>query len=245
MNSSDFYFRFNQSTSLKHFEIVDRSLSSSDLCRVANIPSHIPVKLLYDNQCSCTIYYLYRHLHHKLLLSTLKDLAPLCYSNMSFDEIEYAENECLFQNQISDCQQMEGEIQINIPQGICQDKFNTKNKPKTNSSFVIILIILACLISSIAGIYILYSNNRRLLSWNFLMKCINRNRQSSTSYQQLTQESNNEMRKIIVKYNSTTQQAQPFLATDKSDFIQSNDHDEDIPFRLNTNQINDVEDNTL
>ncbi|CAF5218619.1 unnamed protein product, partial [Rotaria magnacalcarata] len=54
LNSSDFYFRFNQSTSLQRLIILDPSLSSSDFCRIANIPAHISVKLLHTYQCSCT-----------------------------------------------------------------------------------------------------------------------------------------------------------------------------------------------
>jgi flagellar basal body-associated protein FliL len=140
---------------------------------------------------------------------------------------------------------MEGEIQINIPQEICQDtsKFNN-NKSEKNSSIIFILIIPVCLILTIVCIYILFSNNPRSLSSKFhLPKYFNRNRrrESPNSYHQLTQESNNEMRKIIVKYNSTTQQTQPYLDTDKSDFI----HEQNITLKLNTNPINDVEDNTL
>ncbi len=260
MNSSDFYFRFNESTSLKRLEIIDRSLSSNDLCHIANIPSHIPIKLLYDNQCSCTVYYLYRHLHRKLLPSILKDLTPLCYINMSLDEIEYAEHRCSFTTKIYDCQQMEGQIQINIPQGICQDNFKlTKTNTKTKSSFIFILIILGCLTFSITCIYILFSKHRRFFSWNFLPNYFNHYRRqrltiySADSYQQLThidhQESNNRGRKLVVKYNSTTKQTQPYLDIEKSDFLVSNNIDqeqnEDITLKLNTNPMSDMEDNAL
>ncbi|CAF1158590.1 unnamed protein product [Rotaria sordida] len=258
MNSSNFYFRFNQTSSLERIEIIDRSLSSNDFCRISNIPSHILVKLLFNNQCSCTIYYLYRYVYRKLLQSTtLKDLTPFCYSNMSFDDIEYLENECLFKNKINNCQQIEGEIQINIPQGICQEnlKLNQKNKLEKNLSLKLILIIFGCLIFSITCIYILFSNNRRSSLWNFIPKYFHRYRYqkllifSTDSDEQLTpidqQESNNKIKRIIVMYNATTEQIQPYFATDEIDFISSNDNREnrDITFQINTNPMNEIEDN--
>ncbi|CAF1387606.1 unnamed protein product [Rotaria sordida] len=258
MNSSNFYFRFNQTSSLERIEIIDRSLSSNDFCRISNIPSHILVKLLFNNQCSCTIYYLYRYVYRKLLQSTtLKDLTPFCYSNMSFDDIEYLENECLFKNKINNCQQIEGEIQINIPQGICQEnlKLNQKNKLEKNLSLKLILIIFGCLIFSITCIYILFSNNRRSSLWNLIPKYFHRYRYqkllifSTDSDEQLTpidqQESNNKIKRIIVMYNAITEQIQPYFATDEIDFISSNDNREnrDITFQINTNPMNEIEDN--
>jgi hypothetical protein len=145
-NSSDFYLRFNRSTSLQRIEILDRSLFSEDLCRIFNIPSHIPVKLLPDNPCSCTVYYLYR----RLIPSIPK---PLCYMNMSRNEIEFAENACAFENQIFNCRQMEGDIQINIPQGICQYEIKP-NTPRKNTP-IYFFIIFACLIFVITCVYIL------------------------------------------------------------------------------------------
>jgi hypothetical protein len=215
MNSSDFYFRFNQSTSLQRLEILDRSLSSNDLCRISNIPSHIPVKLLYDNQCSCTVYYLYRHLRHKLLSSILKELTPICYFNMSLNEIEYAENECSFKNKIYDCQQMEGEIQINIPQGICKkdskpnNNNNNSNRNSSISSFFIFLSIFGCSIFCITCIYGIFSRNS-------LPKYFHRRQKlpihSANSYQELNPQESR--RKFIVKYNSTTNQTEPHLDPD-------------------------------
>lgn len=160
-NSSDFYFRFNQSISFKLIEILDRFLSPNDFCRISNIPSHVPIKLLSDTSCSCTVYYLYRY---HLDRSILKKITPTCYSNMSSNEIELEENECSFENKISHCQQMDGEIQINIPQGIClKDLTPTKlynNNNNKISSFIIFLILFPCLIFFITCIYVLFSNYR-------------------------------------------------------------------------------------
>ena len=152
-NSSDFYLRFNRSTSLQRLEILDRWLYPEDLCRIFNIPSHIPVKLPADNPCSCTVYYLYR----QLVPSISK---PLCYMNMSRNEIEFSENACAFENQIYNCQQMEGDIQINIPQGMCQYEIKSKT-PRKNMS-IYFVIIFACLIFVITCIYILcFSSNSK------------------------------------------------------------------------------------
>ncbi|UJR10700.1 hypothetical protein I4U23_014893 [Adineta vaga] len=271
MNSSEFYFRFNKSISLKLLEIVDRSLSSQDLCHVANIPSHIPIKLTSDTLCSCTVYYLYRHLHRKLLQSDLNDLTPLCYRNMSLDDIEYAEHECSFDTKIHNCQQMEGQIEIDIPQGICEDNLRLNNKKqqqqqiKRKSSFktvIFILILLGCLIFSITCIYVLFSKDKRLPSWNLFQKYLTHYRRqkltiySADSYQQLTHidqhEPTTKRRKLLVKYNSTTDRTQPYLDIDKSDFIISNDddgddheHNEDLTLKLNTNPMSDIEDNAV
>ncbi|CAF1499236.1 unnamed protein product, partial [Adineta steineri] len=275
MNSSDFYFRFNESISLKRLEIIDRSLSSNDLCHVANIPSHIPIKLIYDNQCSCTVYYLYRYLRRKLLPSALNDLTPSCYRNMSLDEIEYVEHECSFDTKIHNCQQMEGQIQIDIPQGICENNFklnknkninnNQSDKKSSFSIFILILIIIGCLTFSVTCIYIVMSKSRRFPLWDAFQRYVHHYRRqkltiySADSYQQLThidqQEPTNKRRKLIVKYNSTTDQTQPYLdMAERSDFIVSNNKDddddeeqqnEDHTLKLNTNPMSDIEDNLV
>ncbi|CAF0896471.1 unnamed protein product [Rotaria sp. Silwood1] len=259
INSSNYYLRFNQLTSLERIEIIDRSLSSNDFCRISNIPSHILVKLLFHNQCSCTIYYLYRHLYRKLLRNTLENLTPFCYSNMSFDDIEYTENRCSFKNKINNCQQMEGEIQMNIPQGICQENLKlNKNKSEKNLSFlslILILIIIGCLIFTITCIYILFSNNRSLSLSNFISKYFHHYRYqkllrfSADSSEQLTpndqQEFNNKIRKIIITYDATTEQIQPYLDTDHNDFIALNNNHENrnITLILNTNPMSEIEHN--
>lgn len=220
INSSDFYFRFNQSISLQRLEILDRWLSSEDLCRIFNIPSHIPVKLLSDNPCSCTVYYLYRQ-----LLPSIP--TPLCYMNMSRNEIESAEIACAFENQIYNCQQMEGEIQINIPQRICQNEFKSNN-PNKNNTFIFFLIIFGCLIFGII-ICIYFSSSSNLFSKYFHPS--QRQRLpifSADSYQQLTQINQQESRRQIgVTYNSTTEQTQPYLDI------------EDLTLKLNTNPMSD------
>ncbi|CAF1556077.1 unnamed protein product [Adineta ricciae] len=273
MNSSDFYFRFNKTISLKLLEIVDRSLSSQDLCRVVNIPSHIPMKLLPDTSCSCTVYYLYRHLHRKLLQSDLNELTPTCYRDMSLDDLEYAEHECSFETKINNCQQMEGEIQIDIPRGICENnvrlmnKNNNKQQPsKKKSSFttaIFLLILVGCIIFAVSCMYVLFSKDKRLPSWDTLQKHLMHYRRqkltiySADSYQQLThidqQELTTKRRKLLVRYNSTTDRTQPYLDVDKSDFIVSNnvnddddeEHDEDFTLKLNTNPMSDIEDNVV
>ncbi|CAF4920221.1 unnamed protein product, partial [Rotaria sp. Silwood2] len=87
MNSTDFYFRFNQSITLERLEILDRILTDNDLCRIVDIPAHIPIKILSNNLCSCSVFYLYRRLRHILNPLVLKDLTPLCYFNMSLYDI--------------------------------------------------------------------------------------------------------------------------------------------------------------
>jgi hypothetical protein len=53
----------------------------------------------------------------------------------------------------------------------------------------------------------------------------------------------NKMMKIVVKYNSTTEQTQPYIHTHKSDFIVSNQQpNEDVTLKLNTNPLSDIED---
>jgi hypothetical protein len=177
LNSSDFYFRFNQSISLQRLEILDRLLSSEDFCRIFNIPLHIPVKISSDNPCSCTIYYLYRQLLPSIIPT------PLCYMNMSRNEIQSAESACKFENQIYNCQQMEGEIQINIPQGICQNELKSNISKKNTPIFF--LIILGGLTFGITCIYILYFSS----TWNRFSKYYHHSR-----------------RHISVKYNSTIEQ---------------------------------------
>ena len=243
MNSSDFYFRLNQSISLQRIEIVDRSLSSHDFCRISNIPSHIPIKLLYDNECSCPIYYLYRHLRHKLIPSILKDLTPLCYLNMSLNDIEHIENECSFKSKISDCQQMEGEIQINIPYGICTTNFELNPIKKSSIlSFIFLIIILICSIFSLTCIYVLITNNRRTSSLNFFPKYFQQYRHQKLpvhSYHELRQINDQDLqRKFLVEYNSTTEQTQSYSEVNQSNSIS---HNEDDILKLNTNSMSDID----
>jgi hypothetical protein len=263
MNSSDFYFHFNQSISLERLEIVDRILYDNDLCRIIDIPAHVPVKLVPNNLCSCSVFYLYRRLRHTLNSLVLKDLTPLCYYNLSLDQIEYQEKKCLFDKQISNCHQMQGQIDIHIPNGICHQKFQliSNNRYKSSSSFSLIFI-LTCLILGLICIYILLTPKRRFLIFNIFKKfSFHPRRQklpifTADSYQQLTHmnenipdddinqdQMSNKMMKIVVKYNSTTEQTQPYIHTNQSDFIVSNDQEnEDMTLKLNTNPLSDIED---
>jgi hypothetical protein len=262
MNSSDFYFRFNQSITLERLEIVDRILYDNDLCRIVDIPSHIPVKLLQNNLCSCSVFYLYRRLRHTLNPLILKDLTPLCYFNLSLDEIENQENKCLFNKQISNCHRMQEKIDdIHIPNGICHNSFELNSKNQHNSSsFLSFLFILTCFIFGLICIYLLSTHKRRLLILNIFNKLsFYRRRQklpifNADSYQQLThlsenilpddeinqEDLSNKMMKIVVKYDSTTDQTQPYIHTNKSDFIVSNN--QDITLKLNTNPLSDIQD---
>ncbi|CAF4751261.1 unnamed protein product [Rotaria socialis] len=262
MNSSDFYFRFNQSTSLQRLVILDPPLSSNDFCRIANIPAHISVKLLHTYQCSCTVYYLYRNLYRKIHPTDLRNLVPICYINMSLDDIE---NECSFSKQIYDCQQSATEIQINIPRGICENNSRSnKNQFKKRWTFlsvVSILIIFSSMILTATCIYILFSKNRREPLLNFISMCYYRYRRqklpifSADPYEELPtndqEESNDSRRSIIVTYNTTTEQTELCLDSDKIEFIVSEtDHHRqttlDAKIKLNTNPMNETEDyNTL
>jgi len=148
---------------------------------------------------------------------------------MSLDEIEYVENECSFKNKIYNCQQMDGEIQINIPQGMCQidlklNQINNNNSKQNSSfsSFILFLLILSCCIFSITCIYILLTNKRRS-SWDIFSK-YRRQKLSNYSADSCHQESR---RKLIVTNNSTTDQS------------------EDITLKLNTNPMSDIDDNLL
>jgi len=262
INSSDFYFRFNQSITLERLEIVDRILYDNDLCRISQIPAHIPVKLVQNNLCSCSVFYLYRRLRHTLNPLVLKDLTPLCYFNLSLDEIEYQENKCLFNKQINNCQQMQKQIDIHIPNGICYQKFQLNSNKHHSSTFFTIILILSCVLFGLICIYVLSTHKRRLPILKILNKFSFYSRRqklpifTADSYQQLTHMSenipddefnqeqiSNRMMKIVVKYNSTTEQTQPYIQTNKSDFIVSNDqHNEDITLKLNTNPLSDIED---
>ncbi|CAF0811119.1 unnamed protein product [Rotaria sordida] len=275
MNSTDFYFRFNQSITLERLEILDRILTDNDLCRIIDIPAHIPIKILPNNLCSCSVLYLYRRLRHTVNPLILKDLTPWCYFNMSLDEKEYEENKCSFNKQIHNCHQMQGEINIYIPKGMCQENTqlinNNKNNKNNNNnnhslSFLSFIFILISLIVGLGCIYILSIHQRRLLIINMFNKfsCFRRRRRqelpifTADSYQQLThmndnsfdddinqEHTSNTMMKIIVKYNSTTEQTQPFIHNNRSDFISSNNIDdqfnEDFTLKLNTNPLNDIE----
>jgi hypothetical protein len=266
MNSSDFYFRFNQSTKLERLDIIDRIFDDQDLCRISDIPAHLPVKLMKNNPCSCSVFYLYRYLRHILNPLVLKDLTPLCYFNLPLDEIEQQEKKCLFDKQIHNCHQMQGRVEIHMPNGICHQKLQVKSKIKhhSSSSFSIMFIVV-CLIFGLICIYILSTPKRRFVIFNIINKLsFNRRRQklpifAADSYQQLThinenipdvddddlnqEQISNKMMKIVVKYNSTTEQTQPYIQTNKSDFIVSNDQqNEDITLKLNTNPLSDIED---
>lgn len=269
MNSSDFYFRFNRSIKLERLEIVDRILTNDDLCRVVDIPSHIPIKMLRDNLCSCSVFYLYRHLRHTLNQLVLKDLTPSCYLKLPLDEIEQKENQCSFNQQIKNCHQMQGEVNIYVSNRICPKKspLLTKKQYHTSTSASSIFILI-CFITVLVCIYILSTQKRRIFVMNIFHKYnLHRHRQklpifSADSYQQLThtndhcleddtnqQQTSNKIMKIIIKYNAATDQTHPYLHTNQSDFITSNDIDEqeneDLTLQLNTNPLSDIEDNHL
>jgi hypothetical protein len=264
MNSSDFYFRFNQSINLERLEIVDRILSDNDLCRIIDIPSHIPVKLLQDNLCSCSVFYLYRRLRHTLNPLIMKDITPVCYFNLSLDEIEREENKCSFTKQTHNCQQMQGQVHIHIPNAICEKQTQLIHNDRHNSSsFFSLLLILTSFIIGLICIYILSTRKRRLIILNVFNKFSFYSRRqklpifTADSYQQLThlnehdeinpQQTSNKMMKILVKYNSTTDRTQPYIHTNQSDFIVLNDINqplnEDHTLKLNTNPLSDIEDN--
>ncbi|CAF4724445.1 unnamed protein product [Rotaria sp. Silwood1] len=269
MNSTDFYFRFNQSITLEHLEILDRILNDNDLCRIIDIPAHIPIKLLPNNLCSCSVFYLYRRLRHTLNPLILKEITPLCYFNMSLDEIEHEENKCSFNKEIHNCHQMQGEINIYIPKGMCQQNSQLIHNKHHNLSYLSLIFIIICFIVGLGCIYILSAYKRRLLIINIFNKfsfCRRRRRHqrlpifTADSYQQLThmndnspdddinqEQTSNKIMKIIVKYNSTTEQTQPYIHNNQSDFISSNNIDdqlnEDFTLTLNTNPLNDIEHN--
>ena len=261
MDSADFYFRFNRSTTLERLEIVDRIFSDNDFCRIIDIPAHIPIKLLEDNLCSCSVFYLYRRLRHTLNPLVLKGLIPLCYFNLSLDQIEREENKCSFNKRISQCHQIHQQKYILIPNQICHNKSQLIPNKRHNSSSFLSFIFVTCFIFGLICIYLLSTHKRRLTVLNIFNKVTSyRRRQklpifTADSYQQLThipdddinhQQTDNKMRKIIVKYNSTTEQTQPYLHTNKSDFIVLNhineQTNEDHTLQLNTNPLSDIED---
>ena len=166
-NSTEFYFRFNQSTSLAHFAILGRSLLDHDLCRLANVPSRIPVKLARDNPCSCTVHYLYRDLHRALFPLAIEQFAPSCYSNMSLDQIEQAQLRCSLEKRIFHCQQMEGHIQINIPQGLCLSlpPSHPTHPPHQRRTYLVFI----CAILAFVSIYACLYKSRRSI-WKIISK---------------------------------------------------------------------------
>lgn len=254
INSTDFSLRFNQTVQLERLEILDRILYDEDFCRIANIPSHIPVTLLNENVCSCSVFYLYRQLRHQLNPLTLKDLTPMCYSRLSLNQIEYEEQKCQFKKQIKLCQQMDGDVRIEIPRAVCQQNFFVKSNVKfhSNSSWKFSLIFFF-LISIV--FYVLFKPKRQIFKSNLCCRwpfCSRRQKLpifTVDSYQQLTPINEDEpidltqqkMMKIIVKYNSTTEQYQPCIQTDQSDFLMSNEEQE-TNLNLNTNPLSDIED---
>ena len=187
----------------------------------------------------------------------LKGLTPICYFNLSLDVIEHEENKCLFKKQIDNCQKMQKQIDIPIPKGICDKKTELITNNHHNSlSFISLLFMLICFTFGLICIYIILTPKRRLLVLNSLNKFSFYSRRqklpifTADSYQQLThinenddEQTSHKMMKIVVKYNSTTDQTQPYIHTNKSDFIVLNDINEDVTLKLNTNPLSDIEDN--
>ena len=274
MNSSDFYFRFNESIKLERLEILDRTLTDQDLCRIIDIPSHLQVKLLSEQPCSCAVFYLYRRLHHTLNPSMLRDLTPFCYSNMSLDLIEYQENQCSFTEHAHRCQQLQGQLDVLLPTDRCHRTVPSLISHHPHSaSFLSFIIIFPCLIFTLTCVYVISSYKRRCVLSNLFHRFSFRSRRqklpifSADSYQQLTHSGeqsahddyddvhltsvSNKMMKIMVKYDSTTDQTQPYIHTNKSDFIVTNeDHceeqqsqkkQEDVKLTVNTNPLDDME----
>lgn len=242
INSSDFYFRFDSSTNLERLEMLDRIFTNEDLCRISEIPGHLPVKLMKSNPCSCSVYYLYRQLRHTLNPLLLKELTPGCYSNLSLNDIEHEELKCQFERSISHCQEMQGRVEIHIPQGICQRK--SKIIPSSSSSFSVIISLIVFILVLLC-IYILSTSKRRMIIWRYVQKMFVYPRRqklpifAADSYQQLTycndddEHSSNKTMKIVVKYNSTTDET-------RSDFLVH--YPEDRSVKLNTNPLDDIED---
>ena len=267
-NSSDFYFRFNQSITLERLEILDRILFDNDLCRVIDIPAHIPIKILSNNLCSCSVFYLYRRLRHTLSPLALKELTPTCYFKMSLDEIEREEHHCSFSRRIHECHQMQGKVKIYIPGEMCHRISKLVDHNRSNSSsYFSVIFILTCLLIGFMCIYILSTHRRQLFISNIFNKfsfhCHCRHVLpifTADSYQQLPHTNDNildddinrremstKKMKVIVKYNSTTEQIQPYLYKNKSNLISSDDTNnqinEDIILKLNTNSLSDIEHN--
>ena len=264
INSSDFYFRFDPSTNLERLEIVDRIFTDDDLCRISEIPGHLPVKLMKTNFCSCSVYYLYRQLRHILNPLILKELTPICYFNLPLDQLEHEEQRCQFEQRIQHCQQMQGRVEIHIPQGICQrtsifsSAIGQRNIP--SSSFPVIVGLIA-FIFVLFCVYILSTSKRRKMIWKLFQKVFIYPRReklpifTADSYQQLTHLNDDDeilaeinsdrMRKIVVKYNSTTEQTQPYIHHQhQSDFLVSDSPsiNEDVILKLNSNPLSDIED---
>ena len=252
INASDFYFRFNQSFQLQRLEIVDRLFTDeADLCRLVEIPSHLPVKLLSAQPCSCPVFYLYRRLRHTFKPSLLKDLVPACYSNMSLDRLESEEKRCAFAEHTRHCQQMQGQVTIELPIGLCQQPVHEKSV-HSHGSYFSSIGVLGSLIGILALLYFLSTEKRRSWLWNVVQRSPFRARRqklpifAADSYQQLTSDaqtddplalrpSSSRMMKIMVKYNSSTEQSRPHLHS--SDFLVDEDH----TLRLNTNPLSDIQ----
>lgn len=111
---------------MKRLKIIDRWLTSADFCRISTIPSDFVIELPMDNPCSCAMYYLSRH--YRIPPST-------CPRNISL--------ECDFNDQLSNCHQMEGEIQINIPREICSKEIPSIPSKESRSKF---LFLISCLL---------------------------------------------------------------------------------------------------
>lgn len=265
INSTDFYFRFNQSIQLERLEIVDRILSDNDLCRISEIPSHIPIKVPQESLCSCSTFYLYRQLRHKLSPTELNKLLPNCYLRLSLDEIENGEHKCAFNKKIDNCRQMQGDVKVHIPNGLCQKNARSSKSHRYRPSLLSFIFILICLVSGIACVYTLTTSKRYSVLEDMLHKLnvFRHHRQrlpifTADSYQQLTHMNGtiseddihsdrapSRIMKIIVKYNSTTDQTQPYIHCNRSDFVSTNDPDdepnEDLTLQLNTNPLSDIE----
>ena len=277
MNSTDFYFRFNQTIRLEKLEIVDRMLTNEDLCRISNIPSHIPIKLSYNQKCSCSVFFLYRRLHHTLSPTVLRDLVPSCYSSLSFDQIEKEELKCSFDQEIHNCYQMQGLIDIEIPRGLCHHQGSSMTKTSNlSTNYSHSLFIFLGVVLTIVFLFLFSTQSRRFPTFHRWKNSFSyRRRQklpifSADSYQQLThlaeshvdddrsrrrRQDSPPVMKIVVKYNATTDQTEPHLQRYASDFLVTNDDEddeindeekslhpnEDLTLKLNTNPLSDIE----
>jgi hypothetical protein len=248
VNSTDFDFRFNRSIRLERVEILDRTLNDDDLCRIMNIPGHMPMKLPAEQTCSCPVFYLYRHLRHTLSPSNLKELVPACYSSMSLDQVELEQGRCAFEQRIAQCSTRD----VRIRTELCQHRRQSRLGTRPSSSYLPSTLLVVCFLLATGLIYVLATHRRR----SFIVDMIKRSslmcqRQqramfSADSYQQLTTHvpdahvdvddehdgtvarrvTPNKMMKIMVKYNSTTERTQPYLCRHSSDFVVSNDDNE-------------------
>ncbi|UJR35122.1 hypothetical protein I4U23_027893 [Adineta vaga] len=229
VNSSDFYLRYLNLTSL---EIVDRMLTDEDLCRIHDIPSHIPVKLIPETSCSCSIFYLYRHLHRILNPLMLKDLTPLCYFHLSPDEIEHEERKCLFQKQISRCNQIEKYQNLSISPGKCYQNSIYSHK---SSSFISLVLTLPAMSFILICIYLIATCKQRIVIFNLFHRR-KRSMFNEDSYEQLTHFNKEKSMDIVMKFDTITKLTLPYLYTsESSNFIISN------PIQLNTNPLDDIE----